>query len=137
MSRLSAAQPVPQEKLPAAGAVVEARGDAADAAATPPSRKARRSAPKQTRKSAAPKKGGKPALRRERIRAKKPRKIAALRMDDPDWPWPLHLCEMRQPIWKLQRSYRSKRLWNRSQGITGPDEAYRAILREWREENGY
>jgi hypothetical protein len=70
MSLLSTAQPVPQEKLPAAGAVVEARGgDAADAAAKPPSRMARRNAPKQTRKSAAPKKtrkGGKSSPRRER-----------------------------------------------------------------------
>ncbi len=94
--------PAPQVILPAAGAVVEARGDSGDTAAKPPSSKARRNAPKQKRKSAAPKKtrkGGKPALRRERIRVKKPRKITALRMDDPDWPWPLHLCEMRQPIW--------------------------------------
>ena len=56
VSRLSAAQPVPQAIHPAAGAVVEARGDdsnadTAAAASNLPSRKpCRRTSPKQTRK---------------------------------------------------------------------------------------
>ena len=143
-SRLSAAQPVPQAIHTAAGAVVEARGDAGDgnadtaaAASNLPSRKpCRRTSPKQTRKSAATKqtrKGRKPAIRRERIKAKKPRKIAALRMTDPDWPWPLPCSYLRLLIWKQQMFYRRNRLWNRREGITGPDEERRAQIMEWRE----
>ena len=139
VSRLSAAQPVPQAILRAAGAVIEDRCDIAGApAATPPSREARR-ATKQSRMPAAPKpihKGKRPAIKRERVRAKKPRKIAALRSSDPDWPWPLPYSYLRLPIWKQQMFYRSMRLWNRREGITGPDEERRALIRQWREENG-
>ena len=90
---------------------------------------------------AAPKptcKGNKPAIktRKERFRAKKPRKISALRMTDPDWPWPLPYSYLRLPIWKQQMFYRSMRLWNRREGITGPDEDRRALIRQWREEDG-
>jgi hypothetical protein len=86
---------------------------------------------KQTRKE------DKPAIRRERARAKRPRKIHALRMDDPDWPWPLPLCCMRAPVWLQQKVYRETRLFKRSQGITGPTEEERARYRAWRVDHGY
>ena len=137
MSRLSAAQP--QEKPRASGAALDAgTSPAAAPAAAPPSRKARRNAP--TDKSVGPRqasKGKKPAIKRERARAKRPRKIHALRMSDPDWPWPLPLCYMRAPVWWQQKVYRETRRFKQSQGITGPDEATRARYRAWREENGY
>ena len=149
MLQLSAAQP--QEKPRASGAALDAgTAAAAAAAAAPPSRKALRTAP--TRKSAAPKqtskggkspdrthksagptgkqirKGKKPVIKRERPRAKRPRKIPALRMTDPDWPWPVHLFMMRAPDWMIAKAYRESRLFNltRREGITGPDEEYRA-----------
>ena len=138
VSRLSAAHPLPQAVPPRAGA----GGDASDtdAAAAPPARKARRTAPRETRKSAGPKqtsKGKKTTVKRKRTRTKKPRKIAALRMGHPDWPWPLHYWELSRPIWWQQMTYRDRRKYYRSAGYTGPDEQFREQTRVWKEANGY
>ena len=128
MSRLTAAQPVPQAIRPAAAGA----GDKASDAAAPPARKARRNAPKQKRKS---EKGV--TSKGKRTRAKKPRKIPSVHMDHPDWPWPLHYWELRHPVWWQQREYRERRIYYRSIGKTGPSEETRAQVREWKAENGY
>jgi hypothetical protein len=128
MSRLTAAQPVPQAIRPAAAGA----GNKASDAAAPPARKARRNAPKQKRKS---EKGV--TSKGKRTRAKKPRKIPSVHMDHPDWPWPLHYWELRHPVWWQQREYRERRIFYRSIGKTGPSEETRAQVRKWKAENGY
>ena len=133
MSRLSAAQPIPQAKQPAAAAGAN-ESDAA--AAVPPARKARRNAPKETRKKTAIK-GKRTTATKPRTRAKKPRKIPSVHMDHPDWPWPLDLCMLRYPIWMQQMNYKENRKWYRKTGETGPSEEYRAAIREWKAEHGF
>ena len=132
MSRLSAAQPLPQA-IPPAAAAGAAGADASDAVA-PPARKARLTAPKETRKSS---KGVKRTVKRKRVVAKTPEKIPSVHMDHPDWPWPLDLLYLNYPIWLQQKMYRENRFWYPRLGITGPDEKYRADVREWKAENGY